>query len=91
MINTSVYSFASQAYPTKVDKIISLMEGVVGVGCTLGPMVGSFVYQAVGFSTTFYIFGAAMSPTALMVCLLLGKPKKSAASPADNESEVATS
>ena len=44
MINTSIYSFASQAYPSKVDKIISLMEGVVGVGCTLGPMVGSFVY-----------------------------------------------
>ena len=76
MINTAAYSFATQAYPDRVDKIISLMEGVVGIGITFSPVMGSFIYQAVGFSATFYIFGVSMSPVSLAVCLCLDDPKK---------------
>ena len=74
-INTSVYSYVAQAYPDKVEKVISLSEGFVGIGCTLGPILGAFIYQAVGFSYTFYIFGAAMAPFALLICSCLDKPK----------------
>ena len=78
MINTAAYSFASQAYPSDVDKVISLMEGVVGIGITISPILGSFIYNAVGFSTTFYIFGALLAPLALLILFAL--PKKAAAS-----------
>jgi MFS family permease len=70
MINTAAYSFASQAYPDKVDKMASVMEGVVGIGMTISPIMGVFIYNVVGFSATFYIFGTAMFPCAfLMLCL----------------------
>ena len=76
MINTAAYSFASQAYPDRVDKVISLMEGVVGIGITISPLIGSFIYQAVGFSTTFYAFGAGMAPVSLVILLCLPTPKQ---------------
>jgi hypothetical protein len=44
MINTSAYSFAAQAYEKDVAKYVSLFEGFVGIGCALGPVLGSFVY-----------------------------------------------
>ena len=74
MINTAAYSFASQAYPDSVEKVISLMEGIVGVGITVSPIAGSFVYEAVGFSTTFYIFGAAMAPMSFVILCFLDRP-----------------
>lgn len=66
MMNTAAYSYVSQAYPDEVEKKISLMEGIVGVGCTFSPVLGSFVYSNVGFSTTFYIFGGCMLPISLL-------------------------
>ena len=49
MINTSAYAYASAAYPDDVEKIISLFEGVVGIGGTSGPILGALVYEALGF------------------------------------------
>ena len=49
MINTSAYSFAAQAYGDEVEKIISLFEGFVGIGCMSGPIIGSVVYSYLGF------------------------------------------
>ena len=75
MINTAAYSFASTAYPDTIDKVISIMEAVVGVGCTSGPILGSFVYTAVGFAKTFFIFGGCLLPVAVLICIFLPKPK----------------
>jgi len=58
-----------------MEKFVSLMEGICGVGITLSPIMGVFVYNAVGFSKTFLIFGSAMAPFALIV-LLLPKPRE---------------
>ena len=49
MINTSAYSFAAQAYGEKIGKYVSLFEGFVGIGITLGPILGSLVYAYLGF------------------------------------------
>ena len=75
MINTAAYSFASTAYPDTIDKVIAIMEAVVGVGCTSGPILGSFVYSAVGFANTFFIFGGCLAPVAVLICICLPKPK----------------
>lgn len=74
MINTSGYSFASQAYPDDVDKVISIMEATVGAGMMIGPILGSFVYNAFGFVETFIIFGIAMAPISFIICFGLPKP-----------------
>ena len=55
MINTTAYSFASQAFPHEIEKLVSLLEGVSGIGITFSPILGVFVFKAVGFSNTFFI------------------------------------
>ncbi len=76
MINTAAYSFAAQAYGHDVEKVVSLFEGFVGIGTTSGPIIGSLVYHYVGFSTTFYIYGAVMVPSAFLICCVLPTPKQ---------------
>ena len=70
MINTTAYSFSSLAYPDNVDRIVSLIEGIVGIGYTISPVMGVFIYGAVGFADTFYIFGSALAPCALFIFCL---------------------
>lgn len=76
MINTTVYSFASQAYPEDVEKVISIMEATLGGGMMMGPILGSFVYNAVGFARTFFIFGFVMVPVGLVIVCALPTPLK---------------
>ena len=76
MINTTGYSFASQAYPDDVEKVISIMEATVGAGMMIGPILGSSIYNVVGFFKTFAIFGIAMAPISLIVLFALPTPLK---------------
>ena len=72
-MNTTAYSFAASAYADDIEKVIAMMEIIVGIGCTIGPVLGSFIYEAVGFAWTFIIFGMAMAPNAILA-LFLAKP-----------------
>ena len=74
-INTSAYSFAAQAYSDDVEKVVGLMESVAGLGCIIAPVLGSFVYQLLGYSWTFYIFGVLLAPFCFLP-LLLVNPKE---------------
>ena len=74
MINTSCYSFVSTAFPDNIESLISIMESFVGVGCTMGPVLGSFIYSSLGFGATFWVFGGLMGPVAIMNLLTLPKP-----------------
>ena len=70
MINTAAFSYASQAYPDNVEVMISLMETVVGLGSTVSPMLGLYIYHVVGFSNTFFIYGLTMAPCTLFILCL---------------------
>ena len=69
-INTAAYSFAAQAYPEKVDKLIGLFEGMFGSGVALGPVFGSIVYEYFGFFWTFLGFGCLLASFGLLTCCL---------------------
>lgn len=71
MINTSAFAYAAAAYPENIDMILALFEGVAGIGLMLGPVIGSFVYNAIGFEGVFYSFGVAMIPFAILICCML--------------------
>ena len=73
MMNTAYFSFLASAYPDEIEAKVGLIGVVVGVGCTMGPVIGSFVYNFVGFSWTFIIFGILMAPSCILV-MTLGKP-----------------
>jgi MFS family permease len=36
------------------------VEGVTGIGLIIGPLLGGFLYAAVGFSTVFFILGSVV-------------------------------
>ena len=74
MINTACYAFVSTAFPDNIESLISVMESIVGIGCTMGPVLGSFVYSSLGFADTFFIFGGALSPVAILILLTLPTP-----------------
>ena len=65
----------SQAYPDDVEKVISLMEAMVGAGNMMGPILGSFIYNTFGFEITFYIFGLVMVPISFLNLVGLPKPE----------------
>ena len=68
--NTAVYSFCAQAYPDDVEKSISIMEGVTGIGFMLGPILGSYIYHWIGFSKTYFCAGLMLVPIVFLICCL---------------------
>ena len=70
MINTTAYSYAAQAYPDKVEKVIARLESVSAFGNIFAPVLGSIIFDAVGFEWTFAGFGIAMFPASFLVCIL---------------------
>ena len=76
MINTACYAFVSTAFPDNVESLISILESIVGIGCTMGPVLGSITYSALGFKDTFFIFGGALAPAALMILIFLPSPSQ---------------
>lgn len=42
----------------------------------IGPVVGSLVYNAIGFEGVFFTFGAAMIPFAILICCMLPEINK---------------
>lgn len=71
MLDTAAYAFVSTAYPEKVESVISIMEASTGIGNMLGPVLGSFVFEAVGFDATFWIFGGVMAPIPFLILIFL--------------------
>ena len=76
MINTASYSYAAQAYPKDVEKVVSLFEGFIGIGTTSGGVLGGLVYNALGFEKTFYIFGGIFLPLTILVQCLVRNPQQ---------------
>lgn len=66
-IFTAAYSYAAQISGDDVEKKISLIMTVGGLGNITGPFFGSLVYEYMGFACTFALFGASL---ALPICLI---------------------
>ena len=49
------------------------MESFIGIGNAVGPVVGSFIFEFLGYAWTFLIFGIMMAP-ATVILLFLQKP-----------------
>ena len=69
-LDTAAYAFVASNYPEDVDKAMAVMEGVVGIGSTFGPVIGSLLYETFGYSATFYILGACIAPSSLYILSL---------------------
>ena len=76
MMDTTAFSFITIAYPHKIESVVSYMEISGGAGAMVGPVIGSFIYSAVGFKITFFIFGALLTPFAILFMFALPKPSE---------------
>ena len=90
MMNTTLFSFLAQAYPDEIEAKVGFVGVLVGTGCTMGPVIGSIVYNFVGFSSTFIIFGLLMAPSIILTLTLGSSAKIKAANEAAKGNEVAS-
>ena len=59
--DSSGYSVGASDYPEILPAVISGLETSSGVGLMLGPIVGSLVYEKVGFAVIFYCYGGTIA------------------------------
>ena len=60
---------ATSYYPDDKEVLIGYIEATMGIGLILGPIIGSFLYSLMGFSSTFYIYGCFVGLFAVVITL----------------------
>ena len=50
----------SSSFPDNTGIAYSLFDAFYGLGCTLGPVIGAFLYALGGFPLPFWVDGAAI-------------------------------
>ncbi len=67
------------AQPEERGRVFALVEFTTGVGASLGPLVGGWLYDAAGRNIPFYITGALLIVSAAWALLSLDNRSPSAA------------
>ena len=57
LVQVTCYSIATNDFPDIKDKIVGWLEALTGLGLIVGPIVGSLLYQSLGFKHTFFVYG----------------------------------
>ena len=57
-MQTTCYSIATNDFPEKKEQIVGWVEALTGLGLILGPIIGSTLYELLGYAQTFFIYGA---------------------------------
>ena len=88
LIQTSCYVIATNDYPNNKEQIVGIVEATTGIGLLLGSVIGSILYAATNFETTFFVLGATVLTTALLVrCYFPHHPTTAVIAPSP-ESEI---
>ena len=72
-IQTTCFSISGLLYqdPQLQASVLGLLEMSVGIGLTIAPVIGSFLYASGGFQLPFLVFGCVFLGFALVVkCIL---------------------
>jgi MFS family permease len=74
ILNVVMYSICTNFFPTKdTNVIIGYMEATIGLGLCLGPILGTALYAAFGFSGVFLIFGGIFISFSLFIYCIFPK------------------
>jgi len=57
LIQTTMYSIGTNFFPDNKVAMIGYIEAAVGIGCVLGPIIGSLLYAIGGYRFIFWSFG----------------------------------
>lgn len=58
MFVTPFYAYLPILYPTLVEEKVAYAEIVTSIGFTVGPILGSVLYEYGGYLTPFFVFSA---------------------------------
>jgi len=72
-IQTVCFSISAARYRENQAKVIGLIEMQVGIGLTISPVIGAFLYGNFGYKAPFFFFGSLFAIIALFVRFFLPK------------------
>ena len=68
-VQTTCYCIATTDFPDRKEEIVGLVEAMTGIGCIVGPLLGSALYQFLGFKHTFLVYGSFLVFLAILIKL----------------------
>ncbi len=83
--NGAILTILMQIFPSRVGAVTSGTEMFLGLGYMIGPVIGSYMYLAGGFSLPFFVTGAATLIVAAVLLVLL--PKLEGGNDAEDETQ----
>ncbi|KAI7686519.1 MFS-type transporter SLC18B1 [Sarcoptes scabiei] len=76
--STATYTILMQEFPNNIGTAFSIVETSVGLGLSLGPAIGGFLYSIDGYELPFFILGALMLIN-IPLCLVIIRDSKNCA------------
>nr|XP_027198550.1 uncharacterized protein LOC113792803 [Dermatophagoides pteronyssinus] len=73
--STATYTILMEEFPDNVGTAFSIVETSVGLGLSLGPAIGGFLYNIGGYGLPFYVLGTIMLVN-IPLCLVIIKDTK---------------
>ncbi|CAJ0947337.1 unnamed protein product, partial [Mesorhabditis belari] len=73
---TSSLAIAARVFSGNVASIVGILETFGGLGFTLGPLIGGFLYDVGGFQVPFILLGSILLLTTILSIYLLEEPKE---------------
>ncbi|CAB3231381.1 unnamed protein product [Arctia plantaginis] len=58
--STASYVFVVNAFPDSIGSVLGILETFIGLGMSVGPAIGGFLYSIGGFGLPFYTLGIIM-------------------------------
>lgn len=83
MLVIASYSVITSTMPDNKEKYIGQIEGSIGIGIIVGPIIGSFIYGLVNYEWVFYSFGFLMIYNFLCLACVLPSGLNVTEDPAD--------
>jgi MFS family permease len=70
-ITVAIYSVVTLEFPGKREEYIGYCEGAIGIGLMVGPVMGSFLFGAMGYEYTFLTISGILFVFTVIVCFML--------------------
>lgn len=77
-LNSSSSAIICHNYEDNMSNLIGLTQTFTGIGMLAGPIFGSFLYEAGGFTLPFYVTGSALFVLIFPILYFLKSDKKMA-------------
>ncbi|CEF70490.1 MFS-type transporter SLC18B1 [Strongyloides ratti] len=71
MVFTTTYAIASKDFPSIMTTVLGSVETGAGLGYTVGPLIGGYLYQYVGYFCPFLVLGGVAGMSAIIALFFI--------------------